>query len=52
MISHLDILKIFCPSVENGSGSKKRSPGTISSTILDREKQENHQPENVRTYSL
>ncbi|KAJ4908684.1 DNA annealing helicase and endonuclease ZRANB3 [Raphanus sativus] len=46
MISHLDILKIFCPSVENGSGSKKRSPGTISSTILDREKQENHQPEN------
>ncbi|KAL0709157.1 hypothetical protein Bca4012_016135 [Brassica carinata] len=46
MISHLDILKIFCPSVENGSGSEKRSPGTISSTLLDRENQENHQPEN------
>ncbi|WZY80175.1 hypothetical protein YC2023_026559 [Brassica napus] len=47
MNPHLEILKIFCPSVENGSGSEKRSSETISSTMLDRENQENHQPENV-----
>ncbi|KAL0784093.1 hypothetical protein Bca101_000338 [Brassica carinata] len=47
MNPHLEILKIFCPSVENGSGSEKRSSDTISSTMLDRENQENHQPENV-----
>lgn len=52
MLPHLEILKIFCPSVENGSGSEKRFSDTISSTILDRENQENHQPENVWTWLL
>ncbi|CAH8388090.1 unnamed protein product [Eruca vesicaria subsp. sativa] len=47
MNPHLEILRVFCPSVENGSGSEKRPSGTISSTMLGRENQENHQPENA-----
>ncbi|WZZ37922.1 hypothetical protein YC2023_034181 [Brassica napus] len=37
-LPHLEILKVFCPYVESGSGS---------STMLDRENQENHEPKNV-----
>ncbi|XP_010424730.1 PREDICTED: DNA annealing helicase and endonuclease ZRANB3-like [Camelina sativa] len=44
LISHLDILEA-CPFDENGSGSEMRSSGSISSTMLDQENQENHQPE-------
>ncbi|ESQ40715.1 hypothetical protein EUTSA_v10012481mg [Eutrema salsugineum] len=43
MISHLEISKV-CPFVENDSGFEKRSSGTIYSTMLDQENQENHQP--------
>ncbi|CAA7026960.1 unnamed protein product [Microthlaspi erraticum] len=46
MSPHLEILEA-CPFLENGSGSEKRSSVTISSTMLDQENQENHQPENL-----
>lgn len=46
MSPHSEIFKV-CPLVENGSGSEKRSSFTISSSMLDQENRENHQPENV-----
>lgn len=46
VIPHLEILKVR-PFVENGSESEERSSDTISSTVLDQENQENHQPKKV-----
>ncbi|XP_010491398.1 PREDICTED: DNA annealing helicase and endonuclease ZRANB3-like [Camelina sativa] len=46
LIPHLDILEAS-PFDENGSGSEMKSSGSISSTMLDQETQENHQPENL-----